>query len=1074
MRRKAMPKFPREQMNTEPTASKKTVPMSKADFIEVNGEKLYPQYLEHYVSVQKENEQEKMKRQTEKVEELAPHTKKWEVEEAKAKILVFSATKPAPDQKVDVPHLILHANKLHWWCAGDKLFLSEERPAHSVVVDELRKTVAKQVISSFRSAPNANELKMIDTLVPMVLEAVGSRVEKISPELLETIVKDLVKNYKSHPDKGFSAKSIQAAQQVISFDSTWKAIKSSCGTLQANDYIELMKRNVSVEFLQGFQALLGGAHISRTLLFSFDFNEAMRFHAGDPENSKMLLDALKRDKAYDPVKICQAYCETMQAIEGSHQFFPNNSEAEKKATALRIEKFISQASAKIQHSEINTQLLYGIGAMIYPETAFIVSPRKTDVTEFAKEFKGNFPGLDVALRDLIERENVKNFTDLEVGDKARFVDQSLQKMVGDLASKLEKYAKAHDQSFNAFREFSALEGSRIGNRLPELIAQYKVTIPHHKAGQKVAPHKTANARSISNAWGLLGKKSAWGKMDEVEMNKAEVEKRVATSKAKAEAAPKPKGTKDYVEINGEKLYPQMQDHNLVFATTKPKDPLEIDLSKVNVNLAKSHWWWAGEGLFFSEQTPVEAVIVDKLRENIAKQVASSLFHSKPNANDQRMIDKLVPMVLRELGSDVQKLTPELLQTVTKNLVKDWNSRNRTSFGEETIGAAKQVMKFDSVWKAIKSSCEIYPNDYVDLNKRYNRLVGEFEIKNKMPMQVNSVEVFIKGFRDTVGGTIARKLLFSNEFNEAMKLHINDPENSKKLLENLTRGKAYDPAKLCSAYVGCMRLIQEYRQMRPIGSDLENTNAKIGAFIMTAGNALQHNTFDNALLNQLKEQIIPDTSFLASPKKVNAKDFTEAFRKNFPELHKTFNAVIQDNPLVVNIEKRNHKKVGSNPDERLKNMVVDIASKLQKAAPKSKTAFNAYSDFVTLESEEKAHAQKRAGAIAEQPAVVIHVAQGQEAAAPAKDVNVGTHSPAVSNLLRAQGYLDKKVGIDRADLNPDTKTKEEPKEKQGLLRRAAQKMHLTGSGKPHMSADRKAPKQAKFVDPNAGKGEGVQR
>jgi len=1053
MRRKAMEEFPRGQMDAKQTKAKigeKPVPQSTVDFIEVNGEKLYPSI---------------------------------NTEEG-ARILVFSATKPT--EKVTLPHFKLHINKMHWWYAGDKLFFSEERPSKSVIVDELRKNVAKAVVRFSNTILVSRALRMTDTIVPLVLEKLGSNLEGLNPEVIQTIIQDLVINYVSNPKEDFSDQAVKAAKQVMRFDSVWKAIKSSC-VIYPSDFVELLERHNNLkakdggavdnkdieEFLKSFKAMLGGASISRKVLFSTDFTEAMKLHINDLENSKMLMDALKSNKANDPAKVCQAYVSCMKAIEGSRQFFPNNSEEEKKATALRIEKFISQVSAKIQHNEINSQLLHGIGAMIHPDTAFIVSPKKTNVIKFAKEFRDNFPALDLVFRGIIERENESSFEKLSKGDRDILVDKYLQKMVGDLENKLEKYAKDHHQSYNAYREFKVQDGAHMGQ---QLLALHGIAVPHHKGGQKVTPHKPAHTRSISNVWGMLGTKSAWGRMDDEKLTEDRLATKVAASVAKAVSAPKSTAAKDFVEINGEKLYPQLQENMLVFSSTKPRDlekSVDLSMIKLHLNPNKMHWYCVGDNIFFSEGRPIDGVIVDQLRRNIAKQVISS-FRSTPNVNEVGMINHLIPMVLK-VDPEAEKLSPELLESITKNLVRDWNSRERQNFSNEAIEAAKQVMRFDGIWKAIKSSCEIHPNDYVELNKRYNRLVGEQAqkggtVKNKV------VEEFLQSFKAlSGGGSISRKVLFSNDFTEALRLYVNDPVNSKKLLDGLQRGNSYNPTELCNIYVSNMRIIEEYRGYMPDSAE-KTRDAKISDFIVHAANQFRNDV--TVTLSALRDQIIPDSAFLTSPK-IKPTEFAVKFKEQFPNLYTILSGVIKEqNPKDFAKVSGNEVKTKALVDKNLKNMVGKITVKLQQSSvPKSKVAFNAYREFKVLESTSHSdmHTAPKAQAQAQEqevPAVVIHAqapegVQAEKPKAQPKELESQTHM--VKNLLVGMKLIkDIKEPTRREDL--DVGAKGEPEKKAGLLRRAAK--HLKGSGKPHIAGERKPATTAKFVAPaDAGKDDG---
>lgn len=720
----------------------------------------------------------------------------------------------------------------------------------------------------------------------------------------------------------------------------------------------------------------------------------------------------------------------------------------------------------------------------------------------------------------------------------------------------------------------------------------------------------------------------------------------------------------FIEFNGEKLYPQMiqgQDKHgetksaLVFSATKPA--VDVSVPQFKVHLKKMHWYVVEGKIVLSEGQPINGIRVDELRKNITKQVVTSYLRSKPNAHELQIIDAMVKLIVNkigpELGKDLDGLSPELMQSMTKSLVKDWKAQKIIGFSEEAIEAAKQVVRFDGAWKAIKSSCAIHPNDFVELNKRYNKLQGkdgaavnnkdieEFlksfksllggssisrkvlfskEFNSAMQLHINdpensktlfsalkrdkaydpaklckdyvermnskdygmaksekaevtvsikqasaiadndaelkkigtaiakvvvksfwgkptkaemstiealvpmikglmglagedlnslapqllqsavrtlikdsevnkeltevgmqaaqkvvefnsvwktikascavypkdvvelskrfnkleteqpnmdkkSVEEFIRNFKDGLGGiSIDRKVLFSPAFMEAMKLHLNDPESSKKLLNNLKRSNGYDQDKLCKAYISCMNNIKDYREFMPDAAK-DKAESNIDQFIINASNQIKTHEINSKELNKLKDFLIPDSAFITFPKKMYTVDFAEKFGEKFPNLNKVFGDIVkQQNP-------KEFKKVESNPeatkkllDKKIQSLVGELSSKLQSEERKMEAKmlksqgkaekgeagvempklkkFNIYREFQLLESATRSdlHPEPKAPAQAQEqeaPAVVIHMpvpegAQQEQQKPQRKDLEAQTHM--VKNLLESMKLI----------------------------------------------------------------------
>jgi len=608
-----MPKFPRANPDvsvekTQKKESGKAIHPSKVNFIEFNGEKLYPQIIQF---------------QNNKGE-------------AKSSI-VFSAIKPAGE--VSVPPFKVNLKKMHWYYLEGQIVLSEGQPKNAIKVDELRKNITKLVVNSYlRSKPNAGEVEAINAMVVKVVKSMGLEVSKdmdgLAPELMQSMSKNLFKEWESQMRTGIRPEAIEAAQQVVRFDSVWKAIKSSC-VIYPNDFVVLNRsyndlkgkdggavNNKDIEdFLKSFKTLLGGASISRKVLFSKEFTNAMQLHLSDPDHSMILFSALKRDKAYSPAKLCEDYVDRMQA-------------------------------------------------------------------------------------------------------------------------------------------------------------------------------------------------------------------------------------KDYAEAKSKKV------------------EVAIDVQPE------------------SKKTGTQEEELEKVAKTIAKAIIKSSWR-KPTKDEIETIKNLAPLfkgIMDNLGEDVNSVTPGLLQYAAKNLLEKFNPKEGLT--EADMDRATKVIDFNIVWKTIKSSCAVYPDDYIELYKRYNKL-SEEQAKKGNPLEKKSVEEFFRSFKGALGGTsISRKVLFSTGFTEAMKLHLNDPESSQKLLENLKRSKAYNHEELCKAYISCMRNIEDYREFMPV-SEKGRAARDIDQFIINAGSHIKAHEINIKELNQLRDFLIPDSAFITFPKKMYTAEFAEKFAEKFPTLYKVF-------------------------------------------------------------------------------------------------------------------------------------------------------------------------------------------
>lgn len=365
----------------------------------------------------------------------------------------------------------------------------------------------------------------------------------------------------------------------------------------------------------------------------------------------------------------------------------------------------------------------------------------------------------------------------------------------------------------------------------------------------------------------------------------------------------------------------------------------------------------------------------RLKESITKEYMSRKFH-KPNEADLREIDGLVDRVVNKIGegkNDFYCVSPELRRKIAHEVVMDHRKHVaehekeshhahgkkpkggqalmlpeagkviRDKISDDIVTKEQQVVRFDAVWAAIKSSFIHHPNDYKKLFEQYERTYEGFQVKLNPDEYKASIENFIKMFSEARGGRMDRSLLFSKEFAEAMKLHLGDPENSMVLLQNFKRDKAYNPAELCKAYNACMHNIAEIQK-----NVLDEKDAKIYVKLFTA-EAIQRignsKRIDNHLLDGLRDKMISDSPFITSHKKRSDTEFAKEFGTHFPVLKNILEKVVFDqHPKEYEHAKDKQKYL----DREVRNIVGKISNKWQKDAKGAK--ISVHLEFANLEKE----------------------------------------------------------------------------------------------------------------------------
>jgi len=363
------------------------------------------------------------------------------------------------------------------------------------------------------------------------------------------------------------------------------------------------------------------------------------------------------------------------------------------------------------------------------------------------------------------------------------------------------------------------------------------------------------------------------------------------------------------------------------------------------------------------QTESHQYGVDVLRSSITAQVVNSSIRSTPNAEELKVINKLVSLVRFTIWDDKVSFTPEQLKTIAKIAVEDCKKSSK-EIGEKfkidtyTISQLpfqeiRKIDDFNSVWKTIKSAFVVKPEDHIKLLRHYEVL---HENHNKShpnnPLKLDQhqalIKSFINSFRKTQGGQqkMPRELLFSNEFVTAINLHVNDPENSAKLLAGFKGDKPYNPAELCKAYVTCMRNVQEIRSSLPEEGRANNHIDKylLDVSIARANRGFSGKPIDSQLLDNLRDKMIPGSPFVTSQdthKKMTDQHFAKNFGEHFPALKNILEKVVID----LNQEKYGRSKDKQKYlDHEVRKMVEKITTKL------GGKKINVHREFSLLESE----------------------------------------------------------------------------------------------------------------------------
>jgi len=363
------------------------------------------------------------------------------------------------------------------------------------------------------------------------------------------------------------------------------------------------------------------------------------------------------------------------------------------------------------------------------------------------------------------------------------------------------------------------------------------------------------------------------------------------------------------------------------------------------------------------EIPTVTIPDEQLKEAIKKQVVSFL-HSTPNHKELTMIRYLAQQIQTEVLG-YKALTPKSMQTMIKNLIKDFNASQIGTISKDAIEEAKKVIVFDSVWKAVDLSFNVHKNDYDELRRHVDK-IEEWE-------KGNLVE-FINSFKGTVGGNnkINRSQLFTKDFDEAMKLHVSDPASSKALLEALKGDKSYDPAKLSKAYVSCMKDIQDYRTSLTTKAEKATGEDMIKTFISEASKAIKAQVITDKSLSELRDKLIPNTEFLSSTK-MKPAEFTKEFSKQFPTLYTVFTSMMDEKSGAKEMQKlvrdiTNKLKVDdkkhpdADPYVRVHKMLSELELQTQ-AVKADKQRGESVKNFLSFMNIEKPKAAKEAQEVA---------------------------------------------------------------------------------------------------------------
>jgi hypothetical protein len=348
--------------------------------------------------------------------------------------------------------------------------------------------------------------------------------------------------------------------------------------------------------------------------------------------------------------------------------------------------------------------------------------------------------------------------------------------------------------------------------------------------------------------------------------------------------------------------------------------------------------------------------VDILRNIITAQVVNSSIRSTPNTDELKIINRLVYLVRFTIWDDKVTFTPEQLKTIAKIAVTDFKKASKDS-GEQfkidtysisqlPYGEIRKIDDFNSVWKTIKSAFVVKPEDHVKLLRHYE-ILKENHNKAHPNNQLSSAEhqalikSFINSFRKTQGGQqkMPRDMLFSNEFVTAINRHVNDRENSAKLLAGLKGDKPFNPAELCKTYVTCMKNVQEIRVSFP---EIGRSNNHIDIFIKDVSKSLSGKPLSSQALDKLRDKMIPGSPFITShdaQKKMTDKQFAKNLGEHFPVLKNILEKVVID----LNQEKYSHSKDKQKYlDHEVQKMVRVISAKLHEEG------INAHHKFSLLE------------------------------------------------------------------------------------------------------------------------------
>jgi len=367
------------------------------------------------------------------------------------------------------------------------------------------------------------------------------------------------------------------------------------------------------------------------------------------------------------------------------------------------------------------------------------------------------------------------------------------------------------------------------------------------------------------------------------------------------------------------------------------------------------------------QTESHQYGVDVLRDIITAQVVNSHIRSTPNADELNVVNTLVSLVRHKIVDYRVSFTPEQLKAIVKIAVEDYKKSSKEMGGNFSIEnyiistrsseEIEKITEFNSVWKTIKSAFAVNPDDHIKLRKHY-KILHENHNKAHPDKQLNlddhqaKIKSFINDFRKTQGGKqkTPSDLLFSNEFVTAINLHVNDPDNSAKLLAGLKGEKPYNPAELCKAYVTCMQNVQEIRSSFP---EEGRANDHIDRYLFEVSSArvnrgLSGKLIDRQLLDNLRDKMIPGSPFVASQethKNMTDNQFAKNFGEHFPALKNILEKVVID----LNQEKYVHcKDKQKYLDHQVRKMVNEFSRKMQKNAKGQK--INSHHEFSGIEAK----------------------------------------------------------------------------------------------------------------------------